>query len=99
MNTFFDLLIDNFDVHLYIELSQLDEELMYFVLLGGVEPTKILEENGKKIAFVQKLFAVQQHTLVEPLPPPSHFLKILKALHLKILILSSLIKKYAQNHE
>ena len=59
--------IDNFGVHLYIELSQLDEELMYFVLLGGVQPTTILDENEKKnvFAFVQKLFVVQQHTIVE----------------------------------
>ena len=41
MNIFFDLVIDNFDVHLYMELSQLDEELMYFVWLGGVRPTTI----------------------------------------------------------
>ena len=48
MNSFFDLVIDNFDGHLYIELSQLDEELMYFVSLGGVQPTTIFDENEQK---------------------------------------------------
>ena len=33
---------------MFIKLSKLDEELMYFYLLGGVESTTILEENEKK---------------------------------------------------
>ena len=36
-NAFFKFLIDNFNVHLYIELSQLDEKMMYSFLIGGVE--------------------------------------------------------------
>ena len=57
---------------MFIKLSKLDEELMYFYLLGGVESTTILEENEKKklSTFVQKLFGLQQHTLEEP-PPTS----------------------------
>ena len=67
INTFFDLLIYYFVVHLHIELSQLDEELMYFVLLGGVEPTQYWLKTNKNnfFAFVQKLLAVQQHNIVE----------------------------------
>ena len=60
-------MIDNFDVHLYIELSQLDKEIMYFVLLGGVEPTTVFDENEQKklFAFGQKLYVFQQHTIVQ----------------------------------
>ena len=48
---FLDSFLDeqnNLYSHSYIELPQLDEELMYFVLLVGVEPTPILDENEQK---------------------------------------------------
>ena len=89
---FFYLLINNFDFHLYTELSQLDEELVYmYFLLGGEEPTKILEENGKKNCLCAKIICCATAHFSRA-PPPSHFLKILNALHLKILILSRLFK-------
>lgn len=47
-DSFFDNLINNFDVHLYVELSQLSEDILYFILLGGVEPTILLEKESKK---------------------------------------------------
>ena len=57
-NSFFDLLIDNFNVHLYIEFSQLEEEMMYSFLLRGVEPTQVWLKTNKRY-----LFAIVQNYL------------------------------------
>jgi hypothetical protein len=46
-DSFFDNLINDFDVHLYVELSHLSEDILYYILLGGVEPT-LLEKKSKK---------------------------------------------------
>ena len=49
-----------------LELSQLDEEMMVFFLLFGVEPTTILDKINKRnlLAFMQILHFVQQHVML-----------------------------------
>lgn len=47
-NSFYDNLVNNFDVHLYVELIHLNEDTLYYILLGGIEPTTVLEEHEKK---------------------------------------------------
>jgi hypothetical protein len=48
-DSFFDNLINDlkskFDVHLYVELSHLSEDMLYYILLGGVEPTSLEKKN------------------------------------------------------
>ena len=61
---------------MFIKLSKLDEELMYFYLLGGVESTTTLEENEKKIVRLcaKIVWAATAHfsrAPPRPAPPPA----------------------------
>lgn len=47
-DSFYNSLINNFDVHLYVELSQLRDEVLYYILLGGFEPTTLFDKENKK---------------------------------------------------
>lgn len=41
-------LIHNFDVHFYVELSELKDDVLCYILLGGIEPTTLLDNESKK---------------------------------------------------
>lgn len=47
-DSFYNSLINNFDVRLYVELSQLRDDVLYYILLGGFEPTTLLDKESKK---------------------------------------------------
>lgn len=47
-NSFYDSLINSFDVHLYLELTHLNEDTLFYILPVGIETTTVLEEHEKK---------------------------------------------------
>lgn len=47
-NSFYDSLINSFDVHLYLELTHLNEDTLFYILFGVIETTTVLEEHEKK---------------------------------------------------
>lgn len=47
-NSFYDSLINSFDVHLYLELTHLNEDTLFYILFVGIETTTVLEEHEKK---------------------------------------------------